>query len=270
MPLWGKVNQKTSAPKFQVIERKASNTLVLNSSAWRGNNTAFNNVSPGVFNSKMAKGIFGANSTDVHASNRKDIAHTGWHEVRQGTGPVRSLTITAGGTGFANLATGVLQSPVPGGNGTFQVTTNSTGGITAITINNGGFGFINAGSLTIVAPANGIINVAIGGGSGYSNADTIVFSNGASNGAATLTTNNTGGITAVTITNAGRGFPSNTGTVVTISTSGGTNGNVVVNVLGAGSGQTLAAGTFGGRAGRKHYECLVAGSITGSPPATLP
>lgn len=264
MPLWGKSNLKASAPKWEVIERKAPTE-----GAARGNNTAFNNTTPGAFGSRMAKGIFGANSTDVHASSRKDIPHTGWHEVRQGTGPVTSLTISAGGTGFANLATGVLGSAQAGGNGIFQVTTNSTGGITAVTIVNGGFGFINTGSLTIVAPANGIINVAIGGGSGYSNADTITFSNGAANGTATLTTNNTGGITAVTITNAGRGFPSNTGTVVTISTSGGTNGNVVVNALGGGSGQTLV-GVFGGRAGRKHYECLVAGSITGSPPATLP
>lgn len=259
MPLWGKINQQNNAPKFQVVE---SQKFV------RGNNTAFNNTSVGVFHPNQIMAVYGANSADVHASSRKDISHTGWHLVRRGTGGVQSITITAGGTGFANLAALTVTSPQAGGNATFLAQTNATGGLTGFTLVSPGAGFINA-TATITAPANGIINVAIGGGSGYSNSDTIRFSNGQVNATATLTTNATGGITSVTITNAGRGFPSNTGTVVTITTSGGTNGNVVVNALGGGSGQTLAY-VVGGRAGRKHYECLVAGSITGSPPATLP
>jgi hypothetical protein len=262
MPLWGKINQKNNAPKFKVVESQVA------AGPSKGTNTLFNNTSVGVFHPGQVLGVWGANASQVTGANAGKISHTGWHLTRQGTGPVTAVTISVGGTGFANLAVGTVTSPQAGGNASFFATTNATGGLTAITMVNKGAGFVNT-SATITAPANGIINVAFGGGLGYSNADTIVFSNGQVNATATLVTNATGGITAVTLTSAGRGFPSNTGTVVTITTAGGTNGNVVVNVLGAGSGQTLAL-VLGGRAGRLHYECLVAGSITGSPPATLP
>lgn len=260
MALWGKINRANNAPKYQVVESQVA------FSASRGSNTLFNNVTVGVFHSKQLLGVWGANATQVAATEK--ITHTGWHYVRQGTGSVGTLTITAGGTGFANLSVGTITSPGAGGNASFYATTNATGGLTSLTLTSRGHSFINS-TATITAPANGIINVAIGGGTGYSNADTIVFSNGQVNATATLMTNATGGIANVTIVSAGRGFPSNTGTVVTITTTGGTNGNVVVNALGAGSGHTLAY-TAGGRAGRLHYECLVAGEITGSPPATLP
>lgn len=262
MPLWGKINQKNNAPKFKVVESQVA------AGPSKGTNTLFNNTSVGVFKPGQILGVWGANAAQVSGANAGKISHTGWHLVRQGTGPVKTVTATVGGTGFANLAVGTITSTVAGGNATFTATTNATGGITALTLISGGKGFPNT-SATITAPANGIINVAFGGGLGYSNADTIVFSNGQVNATATLVTNSTGGITAVTLTSAGRGFPANTGTVVTITTAGGTNGNVVVNVLGAGSGQTITY-IAGGRAGRLHYECLVAGSITGSPPATLP
>lgn len=92
------------------------------------------------------------------------------------------------------------------------------------------------------------ITVSVGGTS-YSNADTIAVSAPSGvNAAATLTTNSTGGITAVTVTNLGGLFKGTE--TATITTSGG-------------SGATLVA-TYGGRAGRIHYETLVAmGTITG-------
>lgn len=192
MPLWGKSNIKASAPKWEVIERKAPTE-----GAARGNNTAFNNTTVGAWGSTLGtKGIFGANSADVRAGGRKDIAHSGWHEVRQGTGPVVSFTISVGGTGYSNTDTVKAAVASPGVNAAATLTTNSTGGITAVTVTAGGRGFINTTSATITFA------------------------------------NSTGGASA-------------------------------------GSGATLVP-RFGGRAGRKHYECLVAGSITGSPPATLP
>lgn len=91
----------------------------------------------------------------------------------------------------------------------------------------------------------------VAGGSGYANTDTIrvtATGTGSVNATATLTTNSTGGITAVTITNNGVGFTS-AAPAVTITTSGGTSANIVA--------------TAGGRAGRVSYETLVAmGSIS--------
>lgn len=265
MSQWGNHNQANNAPEYKVVEDKVAAT------ASRGNTSLFNNTSVGVFHNNQILGVWGANASQVSADHPGNkIPHTGWHYVRQGTGPVTSLTITAGGTGFANQAQGLLASHQTGGNGTFQVTTNSTGGITGVTITGGGAGFNNASSVTITAPANGIINVAIiAGGTAYSNSDTLTFSNGTANGAASLTTNATGGISAVTITNAGRGFAANTDVVVTFNTSTGSTANIVVHTLGTGSGATLTP-VLGGRANRVHYETLVAGSMLGSPPNTLP
>lgn len=262
MPLWGKINQKNNAPKFKVVESQVA------AGPSKGTNTLFNNTSSGVFHPQQVLGVWGANATQI-AANPGRISHTGWHLVRQGTGPVTGFTIVPIGNSYVNGAVLTVTSPQAGGNAQFSTTTNSIGGITALTLLAGGNkGFVNAAAV-VVYPSNGIINVAIGGGLSYSNADTIVFSNGQVNATASLFTNNTGGIANVTIISAGRGFPSNTGTVVTITTASGVNGNVVVNALGAGSAGNVIP-ILGGRAGRLHYECLVAGQITGSPPATLP
>src|SRR5882757_9737079 len=99
MPLWGKSNVKASAPKFKVIESNVA------AGPSKGNNTAFNNVTMGVFHPGQILGVWGANASQVAGANAGKISHTGWHYVRQGTGPVVSLTITVGGTGFSNTDT---------------------------------------------------------------------------------------------------------------------------------------------------------------------
>lgn len=95
------------------------------------------------------------------------------------------------------------------------------------------------------------------GGTGYSNTNTIrvaATGTGSVNATATLTTNSTGGITSVTITNPGAGFIAVNPTVTIANSTGGTTG--------IGTGATLVA-TAGGRAGRVSYETLVAmGSIS--------
>lgn len=139
MPLWGKNNLKTNAPKFKVIETDVA------AGPSKGNNTAFNNTSPGVFNPGRAIGVFGANDQNVTASGK--IAHSGWHICRQGTGPVKSLTISVGGTGFAN--TDLVK--VSGGavNASATVSTNATGGLATLTITGGGGGFMNVSTSTV-------------------------------------------------------------------------------------------------------------------------
>lgn len=94
-----------------------------------------------------------------------------------------------------------------------------------------------------------------GGGTGYSNLDLIrVTATGGTNAAATIVTNGAGVITAIAITNRGAGFAITAPTVAITNTTGGTAN---------GTGATLV-GAAGGRAGRIHYECLVAmGTITG-------
>ena len=82
------------------------------------------------------------------------------------------------------------------------------------------------------------------------------MSNGVVNATATITTNSTGGVTALTLTNGGSGF-ANTGHIViqvanTTAPSNSTNANTS-----AGTSLTLTL-TLGGRAGRVNRETLVA------------
>lgn len=98
--------------------------------------------------------------------------------------------------------------------------------------------------------------VITAGGTGYNNADLIRVASptGGTNATATLTTNSTGGIATLTVTSNGGGFISVHPTASVTNSTGGTAN---------GTGATITA-TAGGRAGRVHYECLVAmGTIAG-------
>jgi len=94
------------------------------------------------------------------------------------------------------------------------------------------------------------------GGSSYVNAEVVTLSNGVVNATATITTNSTGGVTALTLTNEGSGFANSAQIVIQVANStaasNSTNGNTS-----AGSGLTLSL-TFGGQAGRLFRENLVA------------
>ena len=90
----------------------------------------------------------------------------------------------------------------------------------------------------------------VSGGTGYANTDTIrIVSEKGANGAASITTNGSGVITAVNITTKSSGHTKKSPTV-SITTSAGTGANIVA--------------AAGGRAGRVEFETLVAmKSMTG-------
>jgi hypothetical protein len=186
MSSWGSNNQSSQAPSYKVLENANAAIAV-------GTGNLFNNVTPNAIRTNMAVGVFGANVDEVAANDK--IPQSGWHLVRQGTGPVVSVTITAGGVG-------------------------------------------------------------------YSNTDLLKVSGGGVNAAATLATNSTGGITSVTFTNNGSGFKSVATSTVAVSNSTG----------GATAGSNAAfTVVLGGRAGRVHYETLVAmKNLTSNSPGTLP
>lgn len=151
-------------------------------------------------------------------------------------------------TAFGNVTVGAIKTDQA--IGVFGVDTTEAG--VSKMVSHSGWVIVRQGS----GPVVGLTVNA--GGSGYSNADTIRVSGGITNAAATLTTNSTGGITAVTLTDGGSGFKSGQGTLA-ITTSGGTGANVSF--------------TLGGRAGRIHSETLVAtGTIVNdaSDDAVLP
>lgn len=101
-------------------------------------------------------------------------------------------------------------------------------------------------------------------GTGYSNTDFVRVSGGTTNAYASVTTNGSGGITALTLApNVGGGFVNNSTISVGVFTAGSTGGSAS-----AGTGATFTV-TLGGRANRVQTECLVALSGMTSNNSTL-
>jgi hypothetical protein len=89
------------------------------------------------------------------------------------------------------------------------------------------------------------------GGTGYANGDVVKVTatgTGSVNASATVTTNATGGIVSLLVSNSGAGFTVTAPTVAIANSTGGTT---------SGSGATVVA-TAGGRAGRVSHTTLVA------------
>ena len=187
MPLWGSNDASSNTVKTVASYLNVGSGKV----AEAANNTAlFDNVTRGAFISDLAVGVFAVSAAEVAntTGESKRLNHAGWNLRRAWSGPVESLAINAGGTG-------------------------------------------------------------------YNNTDLVRVSGGSVNASATVSTNSTGGLTSVTITNRGGGFinVSSSTVAVTNATGGATGGSTGTFVL-----------TLGGRAGRVHYETLVAmGSIAG-------
>ena len=129
----------------------------------------FSNVSSGAFITGMATGIFGVSAQEmannVTNSSQNRPAHAGWVYRKAYTGPIATIGVTAGGSGYNNTDVVTVASPQAGGNATATVTTNSTGGITTLTLTSSGAGF-----LAVNATANVSIANSTGGASGGTSA----------------------------------------------------------------------------------------------------
>ena len=122
----------------------------------------FNNATPSAFLSGAAVGVFGVSATE-QANNKTNGnehgAHAGWNLRRAGTGPLVGAVYGNTGTGFNNNDILVAKSPVAGGNGYFNISTNSTGGAVVLTLNTAGFGY----NLSTIPTSNLAITNTTGG-----------------------------------------------------------------------------------------------------------
>lgn len=115
------------------------------------NGAIFVNTTPSAFVNNMVVGIYGVSKNLVATSvskGRRDTA-PGWILRRSGMGPVVSINVTAGGSGYSNndLAKVTANACL---NTTANVVTNSTGGITGFTnLTNGGGRFPNTAYVTL-------------------------------------------------------------------------------------------------------------------------
>ena len=242
----------------------------------------YGNVTPNAFVSKQAVGVFGVSSGEMVNAASAGITHTGWNLRRQGTGPLVSVAVATPGSNFLTGETAVVTGPTGSVNAALSFTANATGSLTGVTITNPGAGFNNTSSMSVTFNREKrlVAFVVSGTPAGYSNTDTLLASNGTINATGTLVTNSTGGFASGDTTVVLKGMFAQSQVA----------GNLVFAVLAAngaasvGTGATIsgtlqnsATGsvgslTLGGRAGRVHWETLVAGSISsdGSDDTILP
>lgn len=271
MPLWGNVDNANGQPKYvQALTRTGPQGSGKANKA--ANNAAlFNNVTPLSFGGNNVVGSFAVTTQEFANTSSPEWAypaHVGWQMRIEGTGGVASAT-GIGGSGFANGETVTVSGA--GGNGTLVVSANATGNLAGFSVSTPGYGWPNNTSVTTTFNREmhlASVTVSVGG-TGYSNTDVITASNGSINATATPTTNATGGITSVAVSNTKGIWPAGSANSVVAFSFKAANG-----AASAGSGATLTAGlgtstggtptvVLGGRAGRIQYETVVAmGSIT--------
>lgn len=259
MALWSNIDAATGAPKTAAAAGVGGLGVSANGSQLHANTTA-NEFVPG-----LTVGIFGVSPSE-----------------KVGTGNVSSFTVTSGG----DSAFGMPTITVTGAN-TTQATATLNVKINSVTIRTAGTGYANgntflayvganttAGVLTVTnVDGNGnVLAVAITTAGKYSTVTTpnnYAFPSNTASGTG-FTANLRFALESVTVNAAGEEYNSST---VGTSVTGNGIANATVNVVLTGQEGTTKAATAGwnlrkegsgGRAGRVHYECIVAmGSITG-------
>lgn len=255
MSLWGNIDANTSAPKYAV-----AGGLGVSANGF----TLYGNTTPDAFVTGIELGVFGVATNET-----------------LGTGNVSTFAITAAG----DSAYGLPIVTVTGAN-TTQATATLNVKVTSINIVTQGSGYATGNTFFVHTGANttrAVLTVTSVGSIGnvtavsITNAGKYSTVTGANNNAfAANTGSGTGftanvrfGIESVTVNNAGEGY--NQGTVgATFSTNGIDGASAKVTLTGqeatnrgAHAGWNLRKEGSGGRAGRVHYETLVAmGSMT--------
>ncbi len=252
--------------------------------AQAANNTSlFNNTTVNAFVSKEVVGQFGAQPTANASGENKKLTHKGWQIRRAGVGGAQTFGVSAAGSsGYANGETVIISGGQS--NATAVITTTSSGNLATLAVRTPGLFAVNTGLSAAFQREKHVVSFLVTTpGSGYNNTDIVTVSNGSVNAIGTPTTGSIGNISSIAVNSGFVGLfgntQANTTTVVTFTAANGAASNgtgaVIQANLGASStGGSVSILTLGGRAGRVHYECLVAmGSIvtnTGSNTAQLP
>lgn len=279
MALWGNTDAASNSTLFAAAQvNKTPNTA--------NRDDLFGNTDLGAYVSGAIIGQFGVDTTEQTFNNLD--AHAGWVLRKAGTGPVISATGT-GGDGIANGETVTVSNG--SSNATLVLTSNATANIASVTVLGGGAGFTVPGETVITFNREQhLVSILFdegtyttGIGPSYDNTDIIVASNGTVNAVATITTDASGNVLLSSdflVTTVGLFantlLDTEVDLAITNSSFGTAAGNADVSLLSANitpsTGGSVTV-TLGGRAGRVHWETLVAmGSIGGdaSDDAILP
>lgn len=140
-----------------------------------------------LFTSQSANGASAQEEfgTEVYAVNAAEAAVAdkgitpGWVKVRRGKGALSSVTITAGGTDYANDEVFTVENSA-GANAEGTVTTNANGTITSVTITDYGDLFTALNPTITIDTANGVdgeLTAVVGGRAGRVTYETLVALN---------------------------------------------------------------------------------------------
>lgn len=140
MSQWGKTDAAADSP-FMTVQQLKKKANTANRNALYGNTTT-------------TAGVFAVDAAEAAAANGS-VAHTGWVLRKRGTGPIKTITISAGGSGYSNTDTLRIVPSLGGVNATATLTTNATGGIASLTITNNGSGFSSKNPTVAVANSTG-------------------------------------------------------------------------------------------------------------------
>ena len=164
MTLWAKSDSSNAAPIHAGVA--ATNNA--------SGASLFGNTTISAFTTNQAIGIFGVDSTEQGVAANPRGAHAGWVVVKQGTGPV--ATITANASSYS--PDGNLYITFTGGgtgntSANAQIVTNGAKLITGITLNTGG-NYLAAPTIGAVPNSNVAITVTMGGRAGRKHTETLV------------------------------------------------------------------------------------------------
>lgn len=178
MSQWGKVDNAANSVNYAAEGFKAGS----GKAAIAANNTAmYNNTTPSAFVPNMVVGQIGISPSEIAntSSDMSKATHAGWNIAKIGTGPVKTLTITAGGLGYSNTDKLVVSGGTT--NAQFSLTTNSTGGIISTAPVTVGAGFTNSTTVAVAnssggatSGANATFTVTLGGRAGRITYETLV------------------------------------------------------------------------------------------------
>lgn len=120
--------------------------------------------------------VFGVDTTEAGVAANKGMGHAGWVKVKNGSGPVVSVTITDGGTGYESAPTVTFSSGTSTATGT--ATINAEGVVTGVTVTAGGLYSGTAPTITFSAAPEGGTDAAatavMGGRFGRKSKETLV------------------------------------------------------------------------------------------------
>lgn len=127
MPLWGNKDQANNAPKFKILPTAA-------------------NTGSDLFGTE----VVGLDNGEVSSGN---IAHSGWVRVERGTGAVASLTITAAGTLYANTDTVTVSGGTTNATATVATNANGSITAVTLTNGGSGFANVSSANVVITTSA---------------------------------------------------------------------------------------------------------------------